>query len=78
MNAGTAGTTCPFAARPDATGRDCACTLPRPKGFLAALVWWLTPSWCTSGAIGQGSGELPCAKYDRWLKENGREHEVSD
>lgn len=72
MNAGAAGGTCPFAARPDATGCDCDCTLPRPKGFLAALVWWLTPSWCTSGAIGEGSGRLPCWKYAKWRKENGQ------
>lgn len=78
MSAGISSGTCPFAVRPDATGCDCDCRLPRPKGFLAALAWWLTPAWCTSGTIGQGSGELPCAKYDRWRKENGREHEVSD
>lgn len=70
MSAGIACGTCPFAERPDATGVDCDCTIPRPKGFLAALAWWLTPSWCTSGEIGEGSGRLPCEKYDRWLKEN--------
>ena len=70
MSAGADTGTCPFAKRPDATGCDCDCTLPRPKGFLAALAWWLTPSWCTSGAIGEGYGRRPCPKYSRWIKEN--------
>lgn len=63
---------CPFASRPDATGCDCDCNLPRPRGFWASLFWWLSPSWCTSGSIGQGSGYLPCPMYDRWLKKNGQ------
>lgn len=66
MNAGVAAGKCPFAKFPDATGCDCDCTLPRPKGFLATLAWLLTPPWCTAGASRQGSGELPCPRYDRW------------
>lgn len=61
---------CPFAKRPDATGCDCDCALPRPKGFLAALAWWLAPSWCTTGPGGCGDGSLPCKHYDRWCRGN--------
>lgn len=50
------------------TGCDCDCTLPRPKGFWATLVWALTPAWCTSGPNGQGDGRLPCPKYDKWRR----------
>jgi hypothetical protein len=61
---------CPFAERPDMTGCDCNCRVPRPRGFWAALKWWFSPVWCTSGRGGCGNGRLPCPRFEEWRKAN--------
>lgn len=63
---------CPFATSPGMTGCDCNCKVPRPKGFWASLRWWFSPPWCTSGRGGCGNGRLPCPRFEKWRKSNGK------
>jgi hypothetical protein len=62
---------CPFAVNPDMTGCDCDCKVPRPRGFWAALRWWLVPTWCISGPGWCGDGSLPCPRFEEWRHSNG-------
>lgn len=60
---------CPLATRPDATGCDCDCGLPRPRGFWARLLYTLSGcTRCASGLGGCGNGSLPCARYDEHIR----------
>lgn len=60
---------CPLATRPDATGCDRDCGIPKPRGFWAGLLYTLCGlTRCTSGLGGCGDGSLPCDRYDEHIR----------